>query len=87
MSLSTNEIIKFIIDNSEVDVDDLLQHLWNIKLNQRIIIINNDEEIVEEVVEVEVVEEVEIVEEEVEEEVEDEEEEEDDEDDDEVPED
>jgi len=50
MSLSINEIIKFIIDNNEneVDVDDLLQHLWNIKLNQRIIIINNDEEIVEE---------------------------------------
>ena len=45
MSLSTNEIIKFIIDNSEVDVDDLLQHLWNIKLNQRIIINNNDEEV------------------------------------------
>jgi len=46
MSLSINETIKFMIDNTAgVDIDDLIQHLWNIKLNQRIIINNNDEEV------------------------------------------
>jgi len=50
--MNITETIKFMIDNTAgVDIDDLIQHLWNIKYNERIIINNNDEEVVEEVVE------------------------------------
>jgi len=44
--MNITETIKFMIDNSAgVDIDDLIQHLWNIKYNERLIINDDEEEI------------------------------------------
>ena len=52
MSMNINQTIKFMIDNCEgVNIDEILQHLLNIKYNQKIINAINEEvvEVVEEV--------------------------------------
>ena len=46
MSMNITETIKFMIDNTDgVDIDELIQHLWNIKYNERLIINDDEEEI------------------------------------------